>query len=168
MKGPDDPDRADSNSDAAGAGVGAGAGAEQPEFFGLRYRNTGMDRLTYRLDRLFGGGPGRSGIRVARDELRVDAVGFHLTVPRSAVRSAARSEANTHGTTGTHSRHGHWLVNGAPDGLVILRFDPPPALSPRLSSGFHRARVRSLTLSLDDPDGFLGALDRRSRATPQT
>ncbi len=95
------------------------------------------------------------------DQLRVRMGDFRLTVPRSQVRSVARSDADLHGTTGVHVGHGRLLVNGGPDGLVELTLDPPLRTGRGLSTLFTRARVNTLVLSLDDPDGFVAELTAR-------
>jgi hypothetical protein len=79
-------------------------------------------------------------------------------IARSSVRYARRSDINTHGTTGIHVRNGRLLVNGGPDGLVQVNIDPPFRTGRTLSTGFARARVDTVIISLVDPDAFLAAL----------
>jgi hypothetical protein len=64
------------------------------------------------------------------------------------------------GTTGVHGRRGRWLVNGSAEGLAELTIDPPVRISPSIDTlyGLGPSRVRQLTLSLDDPDGFVAAV----------
>ena len=90
--------------------------------------------------------------------LRVRVPGFHLDIPRSSVRSAARSDHQTRGTIGVHAHRGTWLVNGSHDGLVELVLDPPCYLPRQLSTVFRKMEVRSLIISLVDPDGFIAAV----------
>jgi hypothetical protein len=86
---------------------------------------------------------------------------FRLDIPRASVRSVARSQFRTGGTTGVHEmRRGRWLVNGSADGLVELVIDPPLYIGRALSSAFMKRRVDSLILSLTDPDGFIAAVQR--------
>jgi hypothetical protein len=124
-------------------------------WFPISFRRAGLDRLTVWLDTLAGGGPGRSGALVSPGELSVRMGDFRLTVPRFAVRSVARSHADLGGTTGVHFSHGRLQANGAPDGLVELTFDPPGQTARSLSTTFTEARVDTLVLSLEDPDGFV-------------
>ena len=55
---------------------------------------------------------------------------------------------------GVHGWRGDWLVNGAGDGLVELRFDPP--MRARVL-GFP-VHVRRLRVAVDDPDGLVQAI----------
>jgi hypothetical protein len=49
-------------------------------------------------------------------------------------------------------------VNGSADGLIELAIEPPCYTERRISEMFSRGKVKSLTLSLADPDGFIAAL----------
>ena len=93
----------------------------------------------------------RTHVNVDDDGVRVRmSWAFRCTVPRSAIRSVA----HTSGTTlsrGAHGWRGRWLVNGAGSGLVTITIDPPT----RGRVTGVPVRVRELTLSLDDPDGFI-------------
>jgi hypothetical protein len=129
-----------------------------PEWFAISYRNAGMDRITLWMDTLLGGGPGRSGVEVDAEEIRVRMADLKLDVPRRSIRSVTHSQFRTRGTTGVHDRRGRWLVNGSPDGLVELAIEPPCYLARQFSTQFRRARVDTLILSLVDPDGFVAAL----------
>jgi hypothetical protein len=84
---------------------------------------------------------------------------FHLDIPRSSVRSAARSARSVRGTIGVHGGRGRWLVNGSYDGLVELAIEPPCYTSRQPSTLFLRSKVSSLTISLVDPDGFIAAVE---------
>ena len=125
------------------------------QFFELKYRNEGLDRIGLVMDTIAGGGPGRSGAEVDANQIRIRVPGFNLDIPRECVQSAERSFANLHGTSGVHGGRGKWLVNGAQDGLVELTLAPPCYTSRSLATLARRAPVRSLTLSLVDPDGFI-------------
>ena len=118
----------------------------------------GMDPVSRLTNTLLAGGRGRSGVEVGPDQIRVRMGGFRLTVPRSSIRSASRSQENVRGTYGVHSRSGRWLVNGSPDGLVELTIEPPGYTERKHTAMFTRGKVKSLTLSLADPDGFIAAL----------
>jgi hypothetical protein len=81
-------------------------------------------------------------------------IGFSARIDRAAVRAARRYERGVV-SMGVHGWGGSWLVNGARTGIVDLDISPPA-----------RARVmgfpvslRRLDVSLEDPDGFLAALD---------
>ena len=144
---------------------GSGPQARQsrgPNWFAISYSNTGMDKITVWLDSRLGGGPGRSGVEVDADELRVRMADFHLDVPRGSIRSVGRSDFRTRGTTGVHNRRGRWLVNGSSEGLVELLLDPPGRLDPQLSTMFRRMAVDKLIVSLVDPDGFIAAVQRET------
>lgn len=58
-----------------------------PRWFAISFRNAGLDRITLWMDTLLGGDPGRSGVEIGPDELRVRMADFKLTVPRSSIRS---------------------------------------------------------------------------------
>ncbi|MFM8943879.1 MAG: hypothetical protein ACKOI0_01230, partial [Actinomycetota bacterium] len=57
---------------------------------------------------------------------------------------------------GVHGWFGRWLVNGAGDGLVRLDLRP----TARATAGPFPVGLRTLWVSLEDPDGFLAALAR--------
>ena len=136
----------------------AGAPSSGANWFAISYSD--MDRVSLWMDTLMGGGPGRGGVEVDSAVLRVRMADFHLDIPRGSVRSAARSERQTRGTIGVHARRGNWLVNGSHAGLVELVIDPPCHLPRQLSTIFRKMAVRSLTISLVDPDGFIAAVQR--------
>jgi hypothetical protein len=98
------------------------------------------------------------GVQVGSSVLRVRWGGFHLDIPRSSVRSVTRSDRQTRGTIGVHARRGDWLVNGSREGLVELVIDPPCDLPRRPTTIFRKMEVRSLTIGLVDPDGFIAAV----------
>jgi len=118
----------------------------------------GMDPISRLTNTLLAGGRGRSGVEVGPDQIRVQMGDFKLTVPRASVRSASRSQADIRGTYGMHHRSGRWLVNGSADGLVELTIEPPCYTKHRPIVMFTRGKVKSLTLSLADPDEFIAAL----------
>jgi hypothetical protein len=132
------------------------ATSASPSWFAIDY--SGMDRVSRWLDTRMGGGPGRGGVEVDPAVLRVRMADFHLDIPRGSVRSAIRSSLRTRGTIGVHARRGSWLVNGSHDGLVELVIDPPCYLPRQLSTVFRKMKVRSLIISLVDPDGFIAAV----------
>ena len=131
------------------------------EWFAISYSEAWTSRLTAWLGTLlFRAGPGVSGVEVDPREIRVRMDDFKLSVPRSSVRSVARSQARLRGTTGVHAGRGRLLVNGSEDGLVELAIEPPSYTGRTLSTMFVNEKVNSLILSLVDPDGFIAALRR--------
>jgi hypothetical protein len=104
-------------------------------------------------------------VAVDSDALRVRTWNFHLDISRSSVRSVARSERQTRGTIGVHSRRGTWLVNGSHEGLVELVIDPPGYLPRQPSTLFLKMEARSLIISLVDPDGFIAAVQGDGRTS---
>jgi hypothetical protein len=80
---------------------------------------------------------------------------FSTRIPRNLIRSAGPGKPPAiRLTAGAHGWNGRWLVNGAPDGIVAMELTEPLRAS---VSGFP-IRLRHLSVSLDDPDGFLAAL----------
>ena len=123
----------------------AGAGS-----FPIRY---GALRL---LLTVLGMGPGRSGVELKGDRLRVRmGWAFRATIPLDQV-TGAKSRQGLVGGIGVHGWRGRWLVNGATTGLVVLAIDP----TVRAWATGVPVHVRQLTLSLESPDGFLAALGR--------
>ncbi len=118
----------------------------------------GLGPVSGLTNTLLAGGRGRSGVKVGPDQIGVQMGSFKLTVPRACIRSVSRSQADVGGTRGMHHRSGRWLVNGSADGLVELTIEPPIYTERKPSGMFTRWKVRSLTLSLADPDGFIAAL----------
>jgi hypothetical protein len=57
-------------------------------------------------------------------------------------------------TAGAHGWSGRWLVNGAPDGIATIDLGEPVRA---FVSGFP-IRLKELSVSLEDPEGFLAAL----------
>ncbi|HEU5450138.1 MAG TPA: hypothetical protein VFW57_14140, partial [Acidimicrobiia bacterium] len=57
-------------------------------------------------------------------------------------------------TAGAHGWGGRWLVNGAADGIVDVELAEPVRA---FVSGFP-IRLKVLSVSLEDPDAFLGSL----------
>ena len=119
---------------------------------------TGLGPISRWTNTRLAGGRDRSGVEVGPDQIRVQMGDFKLTVPRASIRSVSRSQANVGGTHGMHNRSGRWLVNGSPDGLVELTIEPPCYTERKPVTMFTRGEVKSLTLSIADPDGFIAAL----------
>jgi hypothetical protein len=111
------------------------------------------------LAALFGAGPRLSRVEVGADQVRVRmGSSFRLDIPRSSVRGISQDVGPVGATRGVHGRDGRWLVNGSAEGLVRLTLDPPCYTERGIGTRLRRAIVRSLTLSLADPDGFIAAL----------
>ena len=144
------------NHQEAGPGRGAAASAGT-RWFPIDYSD--MGRVSLWTETRHGGGPGRGGVEVGSIVLRVRMADFHLDIPRSSVRSAARSARSVRGTIGVHGGRGRWLVNGSYNGLVELAIEPPCYTSRQPSTLFLRSKVSSLTISLVDPDGFIAAVE---------
>ena len=62
-------------------------------------------------------------------------------------------------TAGAHGWAGRWLVNGAPDGIVTIDLGERTRA---FVSGVP-IRLKELSVSLDDPEGFLAAFDAPPR-----
>jgi hypothetical protein len=110
---------------------------------------------------LVGIGPRSSGVEVDSDEIRVRmGSAFRLDIPRGSVRSVSRDPAlGGQATGGVHGLSGRWTVNGSADGLVELAIEPPCYTGRGLGTLFRKVKVKSLTVSLVDPDGFIAALE---------
>ena len=102
-------------------------------------------------------GPRHSYVRVDDDRVSVrmglGGWAFAARVPRSSLTEVKRVAGPVLGW-GVHGWRGLWLVNGSSKGLVRMTTDP------RVRGrclGFP-LRIRQLTVSLADPDGFVRAL----------
>ena len=116
------------------------------------------DKMAW-LATLSGVGPNSSGAEVGTDQVRVwMGSAFRLDIPRDHIRSVRWSRVKLGGTRGVHRWPGRWLVNGSAQGLVDVVIDPPGRTERGLGTMFLRAKVRVLTLSLADPDGFMAAV----------
>ncbi len=133
-------------------------------FFPMSFDNRGLNWITKYADTLFGGGPGRAGVWLRRDRLQITMGIFRLDVPRASIKNVRPSTERVHGTTGTHSTPGgRLLVNGSERGLVEFELDPPVKAGRGLAAFIPRPPHRRVILSLDDPDGFIGALAASDR-----
>jgi hypothetical protein len=133
------------------------------QWFAISYSDAPTSRLTAWLGTLFGGGPGRSGVDVGPDKIRVQMDDYTLDIPRSSVRSVTHSQVRLRGTTGVHGVRGQWWVNGSENGLVELVLDPPSSTGRTLSTMFLDQKMTSLILSLADPDAFIAAVKGHGR-----
>jgi hypothetical protein len=104
---------------------------------------------------VLGMGPALSRVELGGDTLRVGmGWAFRATIPVSQI-TEARPRSGLVGGIGVHGWRGRWLVNGAAAGLVTLTIDPEVRARVVVA-----VRLRELSLSLEDPDGFLAALGR--------
>jgi hypothetical protein len=124
-------------------------------WFSLRYGAASRWMLT-----LLASGPGRSGIAVTDRDVAVEmGWSFDGRAPLQSVTSARPLE-DTVISRGVHGWRGDWLVNGAGDRLVEVRFEP--AMKGHVI-GFP-VRVRRLRVSVDDPAGLALALQGHAGA----
>jgi hypothetical protein len=80
---------------------------------------------------------------------------FSARIPRRMAAGAGLGRPPTiRFTAGAHGWGGRWLVNGAPDGIVTIDLSEPVRA---FVSGFP-IRLKELSASLEDPEGFLAAL----------
>ena len=121
--------------------------------FAMRY-----DRWYRPLATALGIGPKRTMIRVAGDTLEIKhGWAFRLDIPLKDITSA-RPFSRRPFSWGVHSGGDVWMVNGSRDGIVELKLARPvTSKSVKLQSNSW-GEVRSLYLSLTDPDGFIAAL----------
>jgi len=120
------------------------------QWFSLRY-----GAVSRRLLTLLAVGPGRSGAAVGDSDVALTmGWGFGGRAPLESVASARPIQETVAVTRGVHGWRGDWLVNGAGDGIVEVRFAPPMKAH---VMGFP-VRVRRLRVSVDDPEGFALAL----------
>ena len=80
---------------------------------------------------------------------------FSARIPRRLAAKAGLGRPPTiRFTAGAHGWGGRWLVNGAPDGITTIDLGEPVRA---FVSGFP-IRLKELSVSLEDPEGFLAAL----------
>jgi len=106
-------------------------------------------------------GPRHCSVTVSADRLDVrmglGGWAFAASVHRSSIVDVRRVDRRVW-AWGAHGWGGRWLVNGSSEGLVQLTIDPPEHARCLLFA----VKLRQLTLSLDDPDGFVAALNHSS------
>jgi len=80
---------------------------------------------------------------------------FSARIPRRLAAKAGLGQPPTiRFTAGAHGWGGRWLVNGAPDGIATIELGEPVRAN---VAGFP-IRLKELSVSLEDPEGFLAAL----------
>jgi hypothetical protein len=85
---------------------------------------------------------------------------FSARIPRRLVTRAGPGKPPTIPlTAGVHGWRGRWLVNGSPEGIVDIELSEPCRAT---TLGFP-VRLNRLSVSLDDPDGFLATLGAPAR-----
>jgi hypothetical protein len=101
-------------------------------------------------------GPGVSPASVGPDGLRVRMGGvFQARIDRAAIGAVARHTGPL-GGIGVHGRGGVYLVNGSMNGAVRIELGGP---SSRRAGCFGLpVKLTALTISLEDPEGFVEAL----------
>jgi hypothetical protein len=126
-----------------------GAAPAAPTRFPIRF--TGANRAMVLLGFL----PASCAVELDERDLRVHmSWAFYLRAPRTSVRSAAPDTRPVMGW-GVHGWRGTWLVNGSSSGIVRVALDPPAHAW--LMEVFP-LRVHTLRVSVEDPDGLIGAL----------
>ena len=78
---------------------------------------------------------------------------WNAEIPRASIRTAGHDPLRTI-SIGAHGWRGDWLVNTSTRGLVVLSIDPPA----RARCLGYPIRLRTLHVSLADPDAFLAEL----------
>ncbi|MEP7047887.1 MAG: hypothetical protein ABI949_14455 [Ilumatobacteraceae bacterium] len=102
-------------------------------------------------------GPRHSSVSLSDDEMivRMGLGGwtFSADIPLAAITRASPTTGRVL-SWGAHGWRGRWLVNGSSVGMVKLDIDPR---AHGRCVGFP-LRIRELTMSLEDPDGFIRAI----------
>jgi hypothetical protein len=105
---------------------------------------------------VLGMGPGLSHLELDENELRVRmGWAFRAHVPRASI-TGARAVSGLVGGIGVHGWRGRWLVNGSMAGIVGIDIDPARRA---VATGIP-VHLRYLAVSVEDPDGFLAALQK--------
>ena len=114
-----------------------------------------FDRLSSTVFRIFHPGTPSAYVEVDDLEVRVQ-MGwtFSAVIPRATIANVAEVHRRVI-SRGAHGWRGDWLVNGAGDGLV--RIEVEPRVRGRVLGV--PVRVRTLTVSVDDPRELVAAID---------
>nr|WP_264060535.1 hypothetical protein [Mycobacterium montefiorense] len=98
-------------------------------------------------------GPKSSEVRVEDGALRVKmGWAFDARIPIASITRAEATEERAF-TAGVHYSNGRWLVNGSGKELVALTIEP----GVQAKVPFRSATLRSLVLSVTDPDALIAA-----------
>lgn len=106
------------------------------------------------LATLFGGRSARIDVTPDTVALRYGVI-FRVDIPRASIRSVEHTTIPRRWGIGAHGWAGRWLVNGSMQDLVTLTIDPR---QPARTIGF-RVRLRELTVSVENTDGFIAAVE---------
>ena len=100
--------------------------------------------------------PSSSSVDLDGDTLRVRlSWAFSARIPRRLVAKAGPGQPPTIPlSAGAHGWRGRWLVNGSSDGIVTMDLAEPVRA---FVSGIP-VHLKELSVSLEDPEGFLSAL----------
>jgi hypothetical protein len=100
--------------------------------------------------------PSDAAVELAEDTVHVRmAWAFSARIPRRLVAKAGPGQPPTIPfTAGAHGWRGRWLVNGSADGIVTMDLSEPVRAN---VAGFP-IKLKELSVSLEDPEGFLSAL----------
>ncbi len=120
--------------------------------FAMRY-----DRWYRPFATVIGLGPKRTTIRVAETTLEVKHGPFRIDVPLENIKSAKLWPKRPF-TWGVHPGGDIWLVNGSRDGIVELGFSRPVTSKSVKLLANDWAEVRTLYLSLVEPEEFIAAV----------
>jgi hypothetical protein len=116
------------------------------------------DRWYRALATVLGIGPKRTMIRVDDDTLHVrHGWMFRIDVPLKDIKSAHLVSARPL-AWGIHPMGDSWMVNGSRDGIVELKLAHPVSSKSVRTLTSSWGEVRSLYISLTDPDSFIAAL----------
>ena len=116
-------------------------------------RTNSVNRLLFRVLLIM---PSSSWVELASDTVRVRlGWAFSARIPRRLVTGAGPGKPPIiKFTAGAHGWARRWLVNGAPDRIVTVDLSE----SVRAFVAGFPVRLKELSVSLDDPEGFLAAL----------
>jgi hypothetical protein len=100
--------------------------------------------------------PSRAYLELGPDDVHVRmSWAFSARIPRHQIRAAGPGKPPAIPlTAGAHGWRGRWLVNGSPDQIVTIDLAEPARA---YTLGFP-IRLKELSVSLEDPDGFLASL----------
>jgi hypothetical protein len=117
------------------------------------------DRWYRPLATVLGMGPKRTMIRVTGNTLHVKhGWAFQLEIPLNNITSA-RHISRRPASWGVHTGGDVWLVNASRDGIVELKLARPVTSKSVKFQSNSWGEVRSLYLSLEDPDGFVAEIE---------
>lgn len=101
--------------------------------------------------------PGSSGVTVGDDHIDVHmGWAFDGRIPRSQITSVGPGKKPRFAGWGVHGWRGTWTVNGSDRGMVKVTIEPPTHVRTLVFA----IKLRTLFVSLEDPDGFIAELNR--------